>query len=141
MWLMLSAEQAILQLKMLNIMELKYGKDPSLDVTNEHVSQRSSSVSHFHQMLIKYWCPQYSFRFWRCHNENNRQKILLSCVLYSRVRSKTEDRFIGVCVCMVCQSNKKMHPAWMGGESGGEWRCEYVWLGRSAVHPKLSLHC
>ena len=121
MWLMLSVEQAILQLKMLNIMELKYGKDPSLDVTDEHVSQRSSSVSHFHQMLIKYWCPQYSFRFWRRHNENNRQKILLLCVLYSRVRSKTEDRFIGVCVCMVCQSNKKcILREWEGnlGENG-----------------------
>ena len=56
MWLMLSVEQAILQLKMLNIMELKYGKDPSLDVTDEHVSQCLSSASHFHQMLIKYRC-------------------------------------------------------------------------------------
>ena len=51
---MLNVELAILWLKILNIIELKYGKDPSLDVTNEHGSQHFSSLFHFHQMLIKY---------------------------------------------------------------------------------------
>ena len=31
--------------------------------------------------------------------------------------------------------------AWMGGEFGGEWIHEYVWLRHSAVHLKLSQHC
>ena len=31
--------------------------------------------------------------------------------------------------------------AWMRGEFGGEWIHVYVWLGHSAVHPKLSQHC
>ena len=70
-----------------------------------------------------------SFRFWKCHNENNRQKILLSCILHSRVRSKTENRFIGVSACMVCQSNKKMHPAWMGGGLGENGDvCMFGWV-------------
>ena len=31
--------------------------------------------------------------------------------------------------------------AWMGGESGGEWRHVYVWLSPFAAHLKLSQHC
>ena len=30
--------------------------------------------------------------------------------------------------------------AWMGGEFGGEWIHEYVWLSHTSVHLKLS-HC
>ena len=30
---------------------------------------------------------------------------------------------------------------WMGGELGGEWIHEYVWLSPFAVHLKLSQHC
>ena len=30
-------------------------------------------------------------------------------------------------------------PAWMGGEFGGEWTHEYVWLSPFAIHLKLSL--
>ena len=31
--------------------------------------------------------------------------------------------------------------AWMGGKSGGEWICVYVWLNPLAVHLRLSQHC
>ena len=31
--------------------------------------------------------------------------------------------------------------AWMGGESGGEWTHECVWLSPFSVHLKLSQHC
>ena len=31
--------------------------------------------------------------------------------------------------------------SWMGGELGGEWIHEYVWLRHSAVHLQLSQHC
>ena len=30
--------------------------------------------------------------------------------------------------------------AWMGGESGEEWKHVFVWLSHSAVHLKLSPH-
>jgi len=30
---------------------------------------------------------------------------------------------------------------WMGGEFGGEWIHEYVWLNPFAIHLKLSQHC
>ena len=31
--------------------------------------------------------------------------------------------------------------AWMGGEFGGEWIPEYVWLSPFAVYLKLLQHC
>ena len=31
--------------------------------------------------------------------------------------------------------------SWMGGELGGEWIHEYVWLRPFSVHLKLSQHC
>ena len=31
--------------------------------------------------------------------------------------------------------------AWMGGEFGGEWIHEYVWLSPFAVYLKLLQHC
>ena len=31
--------------------------------------------------------------------------------------------------------------AWTGGEFGGEWIHVCVWLGHTAVHPKLLQHC
>ena len=31
--------------------------------------------------------------------------------------------------------------SWVGGEFGGEWMHEYVWLSLFAVHPELSQCC
>ena len=43
--------------------------------------------------------------------------------------------------CTTGNSAQCSGPAWMGGESGGEWIHVYVWLSPFSVHLKLSQHC